>query len=100
MDKDKVDKVDKDKVDKDQANKVRHAKCFWSSLDSSLILQAYILNLPIGHKISNVARDAVKLRDFKWTLNELNKRKWKTWVSRKSNLCKLRNSAMHRSKAE
>ena len=42
--------------------------------------QAYVLNLPIGHKISNVARDAVKLGDFKWKLNELNKRRWKTWV--------------------
>ena len=54
--------------------------------DSKLSWQAYVLNLPIGHKITNVARDAVKLRDFKWKLNELNKRWWKTWVSR-SNLC-------------
>ena len=78
MDKDKVDKVDKDKVDKDQANKVRHAKCFWSSLDSSLILQAYILNLPIGHKVSNTTGDPVKLVNFRW---KQNKRSWQTLVS-------------------
>ena len=52
-----------------------------SFLDSKLNSQAYVLNLPIGHKISNVARDAVKLKDFEWKLNELNKRRWKTWVS-------------------
>ena len=50
--------------------------------DSKLSWQAYVLNLPIGHKITSVARDAVKLGDFKWKLNKLNKRRWKTWVSR------------------
>ena len=50
--------------------------------DSKLGSQAYVLNLPIGHKISNVARDAVKHGNFEWKLNKLNKRRWKTWVSR------------------
>ena len=38
----------------------------------------YILNLPIGHKVSNnVARDAVKLGELK----KHKERRWKTWVS-------------------
>ena len=50
-------------------------------LDSTQSSQAYVLNLPIGHKASNVARDAVKLGDYKWKLNAVNKGRWKTWVS-------------------
>ena len=41
----------------------------------NLEFQAYILNLPIGHTVSNVARDTVKLGDFEWTPNEYSKRK-------------------------
>ena len=67
-----------------------HSILLWGELkkisfsDSALSLQAYVLNLPIGHKISNVARDAVKLGDYKWKLNEHNRKRWKTWVSQSS----------------
>ena len=47
-------------------------------LDSSLNLQAYVLNLPIGHKISNTAGDAVKLVNYRW---KHNKGSWQTLVS-------------------
>ena len=75
------------------AHPVRWGASFFFA--SKFSLQAYILNLPIGHKTSNgnVARDAVKLGDFKWKLNMNNKRRWKTWVSwlRRSQSCWVKN---------
>ena len=50
------------------------------------MLQVYVLNLPIGHKISNPSRDAVELGDVKWKLDKHNRRRWNVWVSL-SNIC-------------
>ena len=49
-----------------------------SSFNSTLSSQAYVLNLPIGHKISNVAKDEVEQKGYKW--DQHNKRRRNTWV--------------------
>ena len=42
----------------------------------SWIFQAYVLNLPIGYKISHVATDTVVLEDCTWKPNKLQQRNW------------------------
>ena len=48
--------------------------------------QAHILDLPMGHKISNNANNnAVKFGNLEWQLNST--KRWKTWVSLHRSAC-------------